>query len=415
MDVMIIGAGAAGLMAGISAAHEGATVVILEHLDQPGKKLLATGNGRCNFTNKRMGTEYFECSDPCFVAGILERFSQKDTIDFFESLGVLHKEKNSCIYPYSEQSLAIRNALWNECYRLGVVIKYGEQLKWIKKVEKSFIIQTASQQYQGRSLIFACGLLAGTNLGCDGSAFQYVEQFGHSIIDVVPGLVQMKSEQSIFSKLAGIRSEISLDLQIDGKVVFQDKGELQLTKYGISGIVVFQASLKALRPLLSGQLVEAIIDFVPERSLEELNEYLMDQFHHRLYLNHKDKLTGFLNEKLAYAFLQEIGITPESKKPISDKLILKLTYLIKEFRVKISGTKGCEDSQVCLGGVPVDELSPNTLMSQKQENLFFSGEIIDVAGQCGGYNLQWAWSTGFVAGKAAAIKSKEIYDKNKSN
>ena len=421
MDVIIIGAGAAGLMAAISAAREGAKVLVLEHLDQPGKKILATGNGRCNFTNKIMGTEYFECSDPSFVTKILTSFSQKDAINFFASIGVLEKERNGCIYPYSEQSLSIRNALWNECYRLGVMIKCKEQIKQIKQIkqgetqENSFFVQTAKQEYTSKSLIIACGLLAGANLGSDGSAFQYVEQFGHSMIDVVPGLVQMKSEQSIFSKLAGIRSEINLKLCVDGQEIYSDNGELQLTKYGISGIVVFQASLKAVKPLRNGHLVEVFIDFLPEFSIEQVNERLVKQFQNQSHLCHKDKLTGFLNDKLAAAFLQEIGIVPESKKAISEKLVLKLAQMIKQFTVKISGTKGYEDCQVCLGGVSIQELNAETLMSKKQQNLFFAGEIIDVVGQCGGYNLQWAWSSGAVAGKAAAMIAKEKDDKNQSN
>jgi len=417
MDVIIIGAGAAGLMAAISAAREGAKVLVLEHLDQPGKKILATGNGRCNFTNKIMGTEYFECSDPSFVTKILNAFSQTDAIKFFASIGVLEKEKNGCIYPYSEQSLSIRNALWNECYRLGVMIKCKEQIKQIKQIkqENIFSIHTTKQEYTSKTLIIACGLLAGANLGSDGSAFQYVEQFGHSMIDVVPGLVQMKSEQSIFSKLAGIRSEINLKLRVDGQEIYSDKGELQLTKYGISGIVVFQASLKAVKPLKSGHLVEVLIDFLPELSIEEVNERLVNQFHNQSYLCHKDKLTGFLNDKLASAILQEVGIVPESKKAVSDKLVLKLAQMIKQFTVKISGTKGYEDCQVCLGGVSIQELNAETLMSKKQQKLFFAGEIIDVVGQCGGYNLQWAWSSGAVAGKAAAMIAKEKDDKNQSN
>ena len=412
MDVIIIGAGAAGLIAAISAARQGATVLILEHLDQPGKKILATGNGRCNFTNRKMGTEYFECSDPCFVTEIVDIFSNKEAIEFFESINVMHKEKNGCIYPYSEQSLAIRNALWNECYRLGVEIRCEVEIIKIEFINKSFIVHTLKQKVKGKTLLISCGLLAGTNLGCDGSAFQYVEQFGHSIIDVVPGLVQMKSEQSIFSKLAGIRSEINLKLLVDGIEIYKDQGELQLTKYGISGIVVFQASLKATRPLQRGQLVQALIDFIPELTLTELQERLINQFHNQFYLSHKDKLTGLLNEKLAVALLQEIGIIPEGKKVVTDQLVIKLAQLMKQFTVKVSGTKPCKDSQVCLGGVPTKELYAKTLMSRIQTNLFFAGEIIDVAGYCGGYNLQWAWSSGFVAGKAAAIKAKEKDDKN---
>ncbi len=222
------------------------------------------------------------------------------------------------------------------------------------------------------------------------------------MIDVVPGLVQMKSEQSIFSKLAGIRSEINLKLCVDGQEIYSDNGELQLTKYGV-------------KPLRNGHLVEVLIDFLPEFSIEQVNERLVKQFQNQSHLCHKDKLTGFLNDKLAAAFLQEIGIVPESKKAISEKLVLKLAQMIKQFTVKISGTKGYEDCQVCLGGVSIQELNAETLMSKKQQNLFFAGEIIDVVGQCGGYNLQWAWSSGAVAGKAAAMIAKEKDDKNQSN
>lgn len=401
MRVLIVGAGASGMMAAIAARRQGSEVVLFEQLKEPGKKIMATGNGKCNFTNRFLSCENYSAQEPDFVDAVLQQFSNQDAIRFFYDLGVLSKEKNGYYYPNSNQSSSIRDALWNECYHLGVEIQLSAQIQRISNENGFFQIQTIQETFSGESLIFASGLLAGANLGSNGSAFQYIEQFGHKLKDIVPGLVQMKSEQSIFKHLAGIRSDVTMELWHKGERLYQDQGELQLTNYGISGIVSFQCSLIASQYLHEKKELEILIDFVPFLNREQWIDLVKKQFSEKTYLNHKSKLAGFISDKLANAFLLDQGIVPESKKELTTEQIEELALRLKQFRVQITDTKGFDECQVCLGGVSLEEVNPQTMMSRLCPGLFFAGEVLDVAGQCGGYNLQWAWSSGVVAGTRA--------------
>ena len=408
MRVLIVGAGAAGMMAAIAAKRQGSEVVIFEQLKEPGKKIMATGNGKCNFTNRFLSCKNYSALDLNFVDTVLQQFSNQDAIQFFYDLGVLSKEKNGYYYPNSNQASSIRDALWNECYHLGVEIQLSAQIQSVSNENGLFQIQTDQETFFGDSLIFASGLLAGTNLGSDGSAFQYIEHFGHKLRDIVPGLVQMKSEQSIFKHLAGIRSDVTMELWHKGERLFQDQGELQLTNYGISGIVSFQTSLIASQYLHEKKELEVRIDFVPILDNVQWMDLVKRQFREKTYLNHKAKLAGFVSEKLANAFLLDQGIVPESKKELSTEQIEELAQRFKQFRVMITDTKGFDECQVCLGGVSLEEVNPQTMMSRIWPGLYFAGEVLDVAGQCGGYNLQWAWSSGVVAGtNAGRFKSAD--------
>ena len=401
MKVLIVGAGASGMMAAIAAKRQGKEVVLIEQLTEPGKKILATGNGKCNFTNRFLSHEHYCASSSNFVDAVINQFSNQDTIQFFYEIGVLSKERNGYYYLNSNQASSIRDALWNECYHLGVEIRLACKILNIENVNGCFLIQTSQELLTGENLIFASGLLAGTNLGSDGSAFQYIEKLGHKLKDIVPGLVQMKSEQSIFKHLAGIRSDVTMELWHKEQLLFRDQGELQLTNYGVSGIVSFQASLLAGKYLHEKKDVELVIDFVPFLVTEQWVDLVKEQFKHKPYLNHKGKMSGFISDKLANAFLLDQGIVPESKKELSLEQIEELALRIKQFRVLITGTKGFNECQVCMGGVALEEVDPQSMMSKICPGLFFAGEVLDVAGQCGGYNLQWAWSSGFVAGTFA--------------
>ena len=411
MSVIIIGAGASGMMAAIMARKQGSEVVLLEHLKEPGKKILATGNGKCNFTNRFLSMDNYPISNPQFVEEVIKQFTNEDIIQYFFQLGVLSKEKNGYCYPNSSQAASIRDALWNECYHLGVDMELQCEIKSISRMEQEFVVRTNKSEFKAQSLIFACGLLASANLGSDGSAFQYIERFGHKIKDIVPGLVQMKSEQSIFKNLAGIRSDVSLELWNQNQKLYQDQGELQLTNYGVSGIVSFQASLIASKYLHEKKEVYLNIDFVPSMSEEELGLFVHKLFLEKKYLNHKSKLAGLISDKLARAILIDEGIVPESKKDLTLNQINEIIHRLKSFRVDLTGVKGFEECQVCLGGISLDEIDSETMMSKYCPGLFFAGEVVDVVGQCGGYNLQWAWSSGYVAGRGAATYDNNFINK----
>lgn len=401
MKIIIVGAGAAGMMAAIAARKQGKEVIILEQLSEPGKKIMATGNGKCNFSNLHISVDHYKTSDSDFVQNVLEHFSNKDAIRFFRDLGIIEKEKNGYFYPRSNQASSIRDALWNECFYQGVQIKLNCQILDIDFYDSKYWIKTKEGIISSECMIFACGLLAGTNLGSNGSAFQYIEKLGHSFKDIVPALVQMKSEQSIFKNLAGIRSDVNLELWNQDHLLFQDQGEIQLTNDGVSGIVSFQASLIASDLMNQKKDCYLMIDFVPFLKEKDLIQFLQLQFQRRNHMNHKSKMAGIIPEKLAAAFLLEEGIVPESKKSILPEQVELIAKKLKHFKVSIYGTRGFGECQVCLGGVPLEELESKTMMSKICPGLFFAGEIVDVAGQCGGYNLQWAWSSGYLAGLSA--------------
>lgn len=404
-DVVVIGAGASGCVAAISAARQKKRVLILEHLDKIGKKILSTGNGKCNYTNQMQGTSYYRGTDPVFVVQVMEQFGFLDTIDFFRELGIYPKEKNGYYYPYSEQAASVVEVLELELRRLGVTVKLSTQIEEVKKKKNTFVIRSAKEEFSGKKLIFATGLLAGRKAGCDGSAFPYIEGFGHHFIDIVPALVQMKSQASFLKNLAGIRAEICLKLSVGGREVFQDEGELLHIEKGLSGIVSFQASRFASYGIKNKKEVVAHIDYFPKGDFQDVFKLLEERF----YQNGEGKnaveaLIGLYPYKLCVAFTDYIGMKKNAEAvKVPSKTLKRLTSVIKDMPVEISGTKEYADAQVCAGGVSTKEVENISLESRLVKGLYFCGEVLDIDGMCGGYNLQWAWSSGYVAGMHAAM------------
>lgn len=399
VDVIIIGGGASGLMAGITAGRNKKKVVIIEHLDKVGKKILATGNGKCNYTNLHQEEDCYRGNHPSFVKSSLKQFSALDTIEFFKSIGIYPKNKQGYLYPNSEQASAVRDCLILEAKRVGVIIQIGETLVDIKKRQDIFYVDTMKTHYEGKNLIFATGLLAGQGCGCDGSAFPYIESFGHHFIDIVPALVQLKAKQSYLPKLAGIRSQVSLTIVVDGKAFAHDQGELLFTKYGLSGIVVMQVSRFASRGLKNHKKVVVGLNFLPNMKKEEIDKELEFRMHHNPNLNYGELLIGLIPYKLAGILIQEAKLDVHKTVANRPEIRQRLTQVITKFSVEITGTRELSDGQVCAGGIDTAEVDADTMMSKKISNLFFTGELLDIDGMCGGYNLQWAWASGYIAGQ----------------
>lgn len=405
-QVIIIGGGASGLMAGISAAREGAEVTILEHMDRVGKKILSTGNGRCNMTNLSLRAEYYRCSQRQFPMKVLDRFSVWDTLTFFDEIGIVTKNKNGYIYPNSEQASAVLDSLRLEAEHLGVVMVTECRIKRIakggKEVRGAFIIDTDQKTYRANCLILATGSKAAPATGSDGSGYEYAKMFGHRIISPLPALVQLRCEGKYFKHLAGIRCEAVVKLKSDGKILVADEGELQLTDYGISGIPTFQISRFASVALHEGRSVSAVIDFFPSKSMEDTRQFLKQRAKHMAYRNAGDFLTGVLNRKLCAVLLKLSGIrTDELVGQIKPASMERLVNHIKLFETPVTATNSFEQAQVCCGGVDTREIRPDTMESRLVPGLYLAGELLDVDGICGGYNLQWAWSTGAIAGRCA--------------
>lgn len=402
-QVVIVGGGASGLMAGIAAAREGADVTILEHMDRVGKKLLSTGNGRCNMTNLSLRAEYYRCSQRQFPMKVLDRFSVWDTLTFFDELGIVTKNRNGYIYPNSEQASSVLDTLRIEAEHRGVKIVVSCQPRRITKSGKGqFLVETKDKSYRADCLILATGSKAAPVTGSDGSGYDLAAAFGHRIIRPLPALVQLRCEGKFFKQLAGIRCEAVVKLKCDGKILAADEGELQLTDYGISGIPTFQISRFASVALSEGRKVSAVIDFFPTRSMEDTRQFLRQRAKNMGYRSAGDFLTGVLNKKLSSVLLKLSGINPEETVgQIKPAMLERLVNQMKLFEAAVTATNSFEQAQVCCGGVDTREVKPETMESRLTAGLYLTGELLDVDGICGGYNLQWAWSTGAIAGRCA--------------
>lgn len=401
-DVIIIGAGASGLMAAATAASKGARVALLEHKDDIGKKILATGNGRCNFTNTDMSVNKFHGSKALIKNG-LSQFNYADTIRFFKELGIPAYDNAGYIYPNSRQAASVVAAFRMELMRLHVDVKTGINITDIKPADDrtGYCIQTDKGSFKSKRLIIACGLTASPKLGSDGSLFRQIEALGHHIQKPLPALCGFSCDGLNFKKITGVRCDATVASVIDGQMTEQNTGELQLADYGISGIPVFQISSLMSRALDKGQMVEVIIDFLPAFSDDELNGYIKDRIittTDNRSLN--EMLNGLLNNKLLLELIHKSGVSPDKKgRLLTDDDCKSLTRSIKHTAVSVKKPRGAEFAQVCTGGIYTKEIDVRTLESKIHPGLFFCGELLDVDGICGGYNLQWAWTSGYIAGE----------------
>lgn len=412
-QVAVIGGGAAGLTAAIWAARSGASAVILEHTDRVGKKILSTGNGRCNLTNSKMEASCYRSGDPQFPMEAISQFGWKDTLRWFSSMGLLCRcRMESYYYPMSDQASAVLDCLRMECGRLGITIRTGiqpERIRRMREGRRSFYeIMTDQGEVRADAVILACGSKAAPNTGSDGSGYELAKSLGHRIIKPLPALVQLRCQGNHYRQLAGIRTEADLRLLVNDREMWRERGELQITDYGISGIPVFQLSRFAARGMDEGKKVRVMIDFLPFMDKKESRIFLEQRFAEFGDRNGEDFLTGVLHKKLAAVLLKMAGIRLD--QPVSSASIRQREHLlraIKEYEALVSSVNPFANAQVCCGGVDVREVDPSTMESRLMGDIYFAGEILDVDGICGGYNLQWAWSSGKAAGCRAAQKRRQ--------
>jgi hypothetical protein len=392
-DVIVIGAGASGLMAAITAANENAQVLLLEQKERIGKKLLATGNGKCNFTNENMELSAFH-GDLELVKAVLAQFSRDDTLAFFHALGIFPKNKNGYYYPASEQAASVVHAFSRAiAQKDNITLRTSARTTQIRKDSDYFTVMTEDHRKEkGKAIILASGLLAAPKLGSDGFLFAAVKELGHRFSPIVPALCGFYCKGADFKRISGVRVAARVTVLIDGDAAAADTGELQLTDYGISGIPVFQVSRYASLALYEKRRVEAELCFLPELTEEALAvelQYIRAQLGADVSVS--EVLNGLLPAKLAQ----------ELEKRCAGDFDLLLTNL-RHFRVTVQRAREYEFAQVCAGGIRSEEIDRETLASRYVPGLFFAGELLDVDGICGGYNLQWAWASGYVAGKSAA-------------
>lgn len=406
---IIVGGGAAGLMAAITAAESGASVTILEHMPRVGKKILSTGNGKCNMTNLYMTAECYRSGVNGVPMQVIEKFSVSDTIAFFRRLGVLTIDRNGYVYPASGQAQTVLDALRDKADHLGIRTCCDSKVLSInKKKDGRFAVKTADQMYSADFVILCAGSMAAKTTGSDGSGYELAKSLGHKIKKPLPALVQLKCKGDFFKAIAGVRTDVKVSLYTmdkngePGAFLAEDQGELQLTDYGISGIPVFQVSRYAAEALDHKKRVLAVVDFMPDMTEDQLFAVLKEQ---KAYLSDRmagDFINGLFNKKLATLFLKSVWIKQDQPvSEITNKKLAELCRVIKETSFEVTGTNPYDKAQICMGGVDLREVDAGTMESRLVSGLYFAGEILDVDGICGGYNLQWAWSSGHLAAVSA--------------
>lgn len=376
-EIIIVGAGASGLMCGYLLGRQGRDVCLLDKNETAGKKLAATGNGRCNFTNRNMSPECYY-GDQEYVGQILKRFGPEEAIALFGELGILTREKEGYCYPYNGQAATVRELLVRACQESGVVFSYGTKAaRIIHKKEGVYELRCGGGAiYQCRSLILATGGRANGPLGGDGSGYKLCRSMGHRVTPVYPGLTGLKAGGSEWKQLAGIRMQGKISLYADDMQLGEETGEIQIVKDGISGIPVFQLCRLAAEAMEQGKRVTGKIDFVPQMTRSQLEEWL---------IRHGSRgLSGIVNKKW-------IPVLTKKEKELN-----RLSAVMKEYKVIVSDTFGLEKAQVTAGGVATEEICVDTMESMLHPDLYLLGELQDVDGICGGYNLHFAWATSAV-------------------
>jgi predicted Rossmann fold flavoprotein len=405
--IIVVGGGAAGMTAAISAGRLGADVTILEKNPRVGKKILATGNGRCNYTNVNVNVSCYNGNNPKFTYSALSDFTIEETISFFEKLGIEHKvEDLGKVFPMSDQASSILDVLLYELNNIGVNIICDANVKNILKDENRFVVQVESgKEYTADKVILTPGGKAMPSSGSDGSGYELAKKLGHKITDIFPALVQIMLEGQYFKRIDGVKFVGTAEIIHNNKSIIKDRGDILFTNYGVSGPPVLQISRKAGELLNQRKEAYVKLDILDAMTVDEVRALINKRFGHNPEKSVEFSLVGLINKRLIPVILLEAGIE-DIKRPVSYITASEtesIVRVLKDWRFKIRGTKSWPSAQVTAGGVVTDEINPKTMESRLVKGLYFAGEILDIDGQCGGFNLQWAWSSGFVAGKNAAL------------
>ncbi|MGI6226213.1 MAG: NAD(P)/FAD-dependent oxidoreductase [Peptococcales bacterium] len=406
-QIIVVGGGAAGIIAAIVAKRQGAQVTILERNPRIGKKILATGNGRCNFTNINTDISCYHGHNPKFAYWALKNFSPRDTISFFEKLGIAHKvEDCGKVFPMSDQAASFLDVFLYELEELKIHVVCDAFVKSIKKKNDVFIVQVENGNiFKGDKIILAPGGKAMPSTGSDGNGYDLVKELGHTLTDIFPGLVQLKLEGSFFKQIEGVKLVGTAEIFQGNESIAQDRGDILFANYGVSGPPILQISRKAGELLQKNKEVTLKISIIDTLTRDALRNLILTRIENAPQKSVALSLVGLINKRLIQVILKEAGIQ-DLKSPVanlSPKEIDKIADILTDWRFKVRGTKGWSSAQVTAGGINTHEINEKTMESNIIKGLYFAGEIIDIDGYCGGFNLQWAWSSGFVAGENAAL------------
>ena len=412
MKVLVLGGGPAGMTAALAAARAGAEVLLLEQNERIGKKLLLTGNGKCNYTNLELDAARYDTDGPDFVRELIKRYPPKVIIRFLEELGVPPLSRHGgWIYPHAEQAAAVLNALRAALEREKAAVRTGTRILGIQREKKGgFRIRTEEKPLYADRVILALGGSALAKTGSDGSGFRYAEELGLKLETPRPALCPLRSterENPFFRAAQGVRVPAELTLFVDNAARGRESGELQLTKEGFSGIAVFQLSLFAGRALAEKRKTELCINFLADFTADT------DFFARRLSLPFATDLeavgNGLVPKNLWGALLRRAALTPQQAVKRGDwELAKRLSEALTAARFTLQGLGSLEKAQVSAGGIALSELSGQSLSFRRVPGLYAAGEILNVTGPCGGYNLHWCFASGLSAGQGAASDEVRI-------
>jgi len=398
--MIIIGAGAAGLMAAIVSTRAGKSVLLLEQNNKIGKKILVSGNGKCNITNKYIDLNRFHSQNPDFVAEVLEGYDFAVVEKFFTSLGlVLIEDKEGKMFPMSLQASSVVSHLEYEAKKLGVEILCDCAVTDIEKKSNIFTVKTSQGTKTATQLVLASGSPAAPQLGGSNSGYALATKMEHTLIRRHPSLVQLCSEEAWVKACAGVKVAGLAKLYANGEYITEKKGDLLFTNYGISGLAILDLSREVSTRLANYDYCELSLDLMPELSKEKLTNILLARVQKESEKPIALWLEGVINKKLISIILEQSKSRVKIEKELNRKEINKLVHTIKNLKLSINDTKGFKGAEVATGGIDTNEINPQTMESKLVPNLFFAGEILDVDGDRGGFNFHWAWVTGMRVGK----------------
>ncbi len=403
-DILIIGGGASGMMAAIAAKRRcpSLSVAILERLNRVGKKILTTGNGRCNLTNGAISIDRYHGDNTRFAIGALSAVDKDTTLDVFMSMGIIPRYEGDKVFPNSLQASSVVDVMRRELSRLGVAEICDTMCTSVKGHNDGFaIVCEGGKKLNCRRVIICTGGCAAPKLGTDGSGYNLLKGFGHKVTELYPSLVQVKCNPALVVPMKGVKLDANVTAMVDGKIVKREFGELLFTDYGLSGPSVFQLSRIAAVGTKRGSIVEFAVDIMPDMTEDELYCHLCMR---NKDVPVEDFLTGAVNKLVARMLLKKCGVAKfnTSAEIIDDKMLKLLANTMKCWIFPISGTNSWQQAQVTAGGVATEDFNPHTMESYIVKGLYTAGEILDIDGDCGGFNLQWAWSSGYIAGECCA-------------
>ena len=406
MKVGIIGAGASGVFAALILKQNYIDTTVIERNANALKKIYATGNGRCNFTNRNVSYKNYHGENPKFTISAIKKFDNYDVIEFFNDMGITEVElENGKIFPKSLQASSIVKQMMCLANHLEVEFIFDSFVDDVRKNGDVFEVKSNDSIYKFDYLIVACGSKAYKKSGSDGNGYILMKKLGHNIVKTHPGIVQLRLNGDSFKKMSGTKFKANAKLVVDGKEVFEFYHDVLFTDYGISGPTILQLSGEAIRAKNNGLDVKIRIDTV-DLDENKLYEHLIYIISLNYYKKINELLVGLINDNLIEEVLNQTGINYDINVcELSKEEIYKLAHTLKKLEFSVSGYKDEDSGQMTCGGVDTDEINPSTMESKKIKNLYIIGEIMDVDGDCGGYNLQWAFSSAYSC--AMSIIKKE--------